>query len=175
LKFLFFPVDITKDFKNGDLFDVGRQNLFLQSVTSVSSRKMFFDFVQHKLNGNMWSAAYTNLVKRQILNFSVGLSKKWRKSYTTKFKKNYSEWLNATFKMPKKEVFINSASTVGRRSKQFYKCIERTKRRKINILFNSNIELTSPEIISAAKHKINKSGQRSVVQIFNTTTNLKNT
>lgn len=158
--------------KNGDLFEVGRQNLFLQSVTSVSSRKIFFDFVQHKLNGNMWSTSYTNLVKRQILNFSVGLSKKWRKSYrnTTKFKKNYSEWLNATFKMPKNEVIINSASTVGRRSKQFDKCTERTKRRKINVLLNSNIELTSPEIISAAKHKINKSGQRSVVQIFNTTT-----
>jgi hypothetical protein len=35
---------------------------------------------------------------------------------------------------------------------------------------NSNIELSSPEIISIAKHKINKSGnQRSAIQIFNIT------
>jgi len=73
--------------------------------------------------------------------------------------------------MPQNETIINSAptATAGRRSKQFDKGIERTKRRKIKTLLNSNIELSSPEIISAAKYKLNKSGQRSVVQLFNKT------
>jgi hypothetical protein len=39
---------------------------------------------------------------------------------------------------------------------------------------NSNIKLSSPEIISIAKYKINKSGQRSIVQIFNKTTETLN-
>jgi hypothetical protein len=70
---------------------------------------------------------------------------------------------------------LNSApTTAGRRSKQFEKCIKRTKRRKVNLLLNSNIELSFPEIISMAKHKINKSGKRSVVHIFNKTTETPN-
>lgn len=46
INFGFLVDHITMNLKNGDLFDVGRQNFSLQSVSSASSKKTFFDFVQ---------------------------------------------------------------------------------------------------------------------------------
>lgn len=105
----------------------------------------------------------------EIVNFSLIISRKWLKS-CRKIDKLYTlnnDRLDSVFKIPqlKPQHSITNVVDVGQPRKIFTESSERTKRRKMNDLITSSI-MTSPKIIYAANHKIQLSGQRSVVQIL---------
>lgn len=122
---------------------------------------------KQKYNGQNWEPGYEIAVESKILNFCMVLSKLWIKSSRVfkRFTENNSQWLKKEFLLPNTTPLPLSSNdkVVGRPLKHFSECSERIKRRKIIPLTKS---YTSPELIYAARNKIQKSGKRCLAMLL---------
>lgn len=138
----------------------------MQTVTSVSTKKALFEFIQQKLNRLNWSDQYIDIFEKEITKFCLTISRKWSKVCRNfkKFTKNNREWLNTPFKIPLNKV-STSSSVTGRSNIPYASCSQRTQRRKVKTALTFS-NMTSPQIISAAKKKLYVSGQRCAAQLL---------
>lgn len=155
-----------RDTYNRDLIKVIREKGSIQSITSIASKKLLLNFLINKYNGFNWSDNYIEMLKKEIIKFCLTSSRKWstvRRHYKI-FENKNSEWLSSVFIMPVNNK-TNSKPSGRPPVDNFILCSERTQRRKIQSLLSSSC-ITSPEVLSAAKSKLYKKGQRSAASLF---------
>jgi len=159
-------VTSSSDTYNRDLIKVIREKGSIQSITSTASKKLLLHFLINKYNGFNWSDNYIEMLKKEITKFCLTSSRKWstvRRHYKIFETKNF-EWLSSAFTMPVNNK-TNSKPSGRPPIDNFILGSERTQRRKIQSLLSSTC-ITSPEVLSAAKSKLYKTGQRKATSLF---------
>lgn len=96
------------------------------------------------------------IINKSITTFYYQCHSKWTEVHRNKdfFLKINDTWLNQYMSFPKYS--INSSSEIGRPSKTFYECAERTKRQKTEKLRR---EHSSEELVFAGQMSLRSSGQ----------------
>jgi hypothetical protein len=129
----------------------------------LKSIQYLFNILKENNNCSNWDSDYEAKVKSKIKNFTINLSKKWKKNNRTlnKFFINNEKWLKTEFKLPERS-FLNYPSSRGRPTKSFTECSDRTKRRKTKKILTN---FTSPEIRFALRSNYYRSGKRSAAKL----------
>lgn len=143
-----------------DLFELLRKKGPL-NPTNVESRIYLYEFINKQCNVKGQNTDNEKELKNKLLNFTIILNKKWNKYYRnySKFVQKEDQWLKTVFNFSSKIAPDN----VGRPSKMFNECSERTKKKKVQSLLKS---YTSPELTYAISTKLQKSGKRSTALLL---------
>lgn len=108
---------------------------------NVDSRRFLLQIFKQKYDGQHWDTDYEMAINDKIRNFCTVLSKLWIKSSRVckRFTENNIQWLKTEFVLPKITPMPSSLDNkvVGRPSKPFSECSDRSKRRKIMPLTKS--------------------------------------
>jgi hypothetical protein len=111
-----------------------------------------------KYDGKNW-IEYTNKIKAGLNNFTIVLSRKWIQCNRNIhiFSKNNRVWLKTIFNLLMNNLSKNiGKNQMGRPSKEFSECSERTKKQKVQPFVKS---YSSPELVMALSTKFQKSGK----------------
>jgi hypothetical protein len=89
--------------------------------------------IHEKYSGENWDCDYIDKTKNNILNFTIMVARKWHQINRTheKFIKKNNDWLETIFRLLLAEMSSNKSEgnlMVGRPSKSFLECREKTKK-----------------------------------------------
>jgi len=149
------------------------RNKGVLNPSSVESRNYIFNQIVEAHNEQQWNLAYADLVKAEILKFSIILTRKWSQCNRSikKFVEKNESWLQTVFELPPFPDTSSSSSSsqlslkrssVGRPQKNFQECTERAKRQKVSSLINSHC---LSELAFSTATQLNKCGKRSVANL----------
>lgn len=155
-----------------DFFKLLR-NKGVLNPSSVESRNYIFNQIVEAHNEQQWNLAYADLVKAEILKFSIILTRKWSQCNRSikKFVEKNESWLQTVFELPPFPDTSSSSSSsqlslkrssVGRPQKNFQECTERAKRQKVSSLINSHC---LSELAFSTATQLNKCGKRSAANL----------